>query len=352
MKIDNLTSKMNSAAAILSIPIDRPETLFRGKVGLRSQFLALLKTWHPDVNKDVDAGKVAAHIQALYKAAQVKAESGIWVTPNLLEVPGLDGRIRKLHYRVRHAFELGEMYIGDGIVTYAIDRVHEKLVLRGLKNIGTIRYPDESFKKSLEPLFPKVEHYFESKDHYFVCMRKQKDEILLSDLIDYLGGTIDPKHVAWIMSCLFNLSCFLWVNHMTINGIDTKSVFVSPSKHSLSILGGWWYSAEVDKELIALPPSTHRLASRRMLIDKVASMQFDLESIRALGRTALGDPIGNSLRMCKTIPKPMATFLLLPSTHKPVQEYESWTKVLLDSFGPRKFIELKVSIDDVYPKEN
>jgi len=343
--------QLTSAASILAIPLDQPESLFSDKTNLRARFLSLLKLWHPDVNKDEHAGMVAAHIQALYESAQAKLDKGIWVTPFLLEVPGVDGRIRKIAYRVRDTFELGEIYIGNGIVTYAINRVHEPAVIRALKNIGTIRYPDESFKKSLEPFFPKVEHYFESKDHIFVCMRKHNDEILLSDLIEHLGGKIDPKHVAWIMSCLFNLVCFLWINDMTLNGIDTKAIFVSPAKHAGSILGGWWYSTPKGKRMDSLPPSTYKLASRKLLATKEATTQFDLECIRAVGRAALGDATGDSLRMCKEIPKPMTTFLMLPSTGNPVKEYEAWSKVLVDCFGPRKFVQLNVSIDDVYPKE-
>jgi hypothetical protein len=135
---------------------------------------------------------------------------------------------------------------------------------------------------------------------------------------------------------------------MTINGISPQTVLVSTPTHSLSILGGWWYSAEFGKKLKSLPPDIYRLAPRKLLLDKIAHPFLDLESIRACGRAALGDITGNSFRMDKAIPAPMAAYLALPSSNSAVEEYEIWMKVLEDCFGPRKFVKLEVSPDDIY----
>lgn len=340
-----------SAAFILAIPMDEPERLFKNKNHLRQEYLILLKTWHPDINKDPLAAKVAAHIQALYEKAQEKLTAKIWNPPGLLQLTGRDGRVRTIKYRVKRSFELGEMYVGDTIVTFAIKRCFENLAIAGLRAIGTIRYPNETFRKSLEQYVPKVEHFFETGDYILVCCRKRKDEILLSDLIEHLGGKIDPKHVAWIMSCLFNLASFLQITDLTVNGITPQTVFVSTPTHSLSILGGWWYGAEKGKPLASLPPDVYKLAPRKLLISKQATPSLDLECMRACGRAALGDVTGNSFRMRNDIPKPMAEFLQLPSGSDAVKEYDSWMKVLEDSFGPRKFVKLEVTSDMVYPLE-
>jgi len=339
-----------NASHILAIPLDEPELLFKSKDTIKQELRAFLKQWHPDVNKDPAAPAVAAHINALYSRAELLAAKGSWQTPNLLVLKGKDGRERRIAYRARRPFELGVLYIGDSIATYVVDRKHEALVLSGLRCIGTIRYPTEDFRRSLEPYFPKVEHYFETSDSIVVCMRKRKDEILLSDLIAHLGGKIDPKHVAWIMSCLFNLASFLHINKMAVNGIEPQTVFVSTPTHSLSILGGWWYGIEFGKQLKSLPPAIYKLAPRKLLAEKKATSFLDLEGIRAIGRAALGDITGNSFRMRDDIPKPMASFLVLPNSGNAIKDYEAWGKVLKDSFGPRKFVKLEVVMDDVYPR--
>ena len=337
-----------NAEYILAIPLDEPERLFKHKEILKQDYFSLLKKWHPDLSKDPQANDVLVHVKALYGKAQEKIASKIWAPPGLLELTGIDGKTRKIKYRAKRSFELGDIYVGDTVLTFVIRRAHENLILSGLRAIGTIRYPNEDFRRNLEPYFPKVEHYFETTDHYCVCVRKRRDEILLSDLIQHLGGRIDPKHVAWIMSCLFNLASFLQIQQMTINGISPQTVLVSTPTHSLSILGGWWYSAEFGKKLKSLPPDIYRLAPRKLLLDKIAHPFLDLESIRACGRAALGDITGNSFRMDKDIPAPMAAYLMLPSSNDAVKEYENWVKVLEDCFGPRKFVKLEVSPDDIY----
>lgn len=337
-----------NAEHILAIPIDEPERLFKHKELLKQDYFSLLKKWHPDLSKDPKANDVLVHIKNLYSKAQEKLAGKIWAVPGLLELTGKDGRVRKIKFRAKHSFELGDMYVGDTVLTFVIKRSHEDLVLSGLRSIGTVRYPNEDFRRNLEPYFPKVEHYFDTKDAVVVCFRKRRDEILLSDLIKYLGGRIDPKHVAWIMSCLFNLASFLQISEMTINGISPQTVLVSTPTHSLSILGGWWYSAEFGKKLKSLPPDIYRLAPRKLLLDKIATPFLDLESIRACGRAALGDITGNSFRMSTDIPQPMAAYLVLPSSENAVKEYENWMKVLEDSFGPRKFVKLEVLPEHIY----
>lgn len=339
-----------NAATILKINLDEPERLF-DKRDHAYQYKKLAKEWHPDLNKDPKAADVFAHIGNLYQSALKKLAGGTWSVPGVLSLTGVDGKTRSIKYSVKKTFELGEFYVGNTLVTFAIARAHEHLVLAGLRCVGTIRYPTEDFRKSLEQYFPKVEHYFETRDHIVICVRKRKDEILLTDLLTHLKGKIDPKHVAWLMSSLFNLASFLQINRMCINGIDADAVYVSPSKHSVSILGGWWYAAEFDKPITTLPPSTYKLAPRKLLALKQATPFLDLESIRAIGRLCLGDITGNSFRMAKDLPAPMTSFLQLPSSHSAVADYEAWVKVLEDSFGPRKFVKLDVEPEHIYNKE-
>lgn len=339
-----------NASTILAIPLDEPERLFKVKERLREEYLALVKHWHPDVCRDSNADHVFAHIQALYSHAQDKCTRNLWHPFGSIEIKSLDGKIFRIAYRAKRIFELGEIYIGDKLITFNIARAHEKLVLNGLKRIGTLRYPTEDFRKNMEAYFPKVEKYIDTNDSIVICIRKDENEVLLADLIKYVGGQLDPKHAAWVMSRLYNLACFLELNKMTVNGITVHSVFVSPKKHSASILGGFWYAREVDRTISSLPPDVYNLAPRMLLINKKATPFLDLECIKAIGRTCLGDRTGNSLRMRSDIPKAMANFLIAPSDKSALADYETWDKVLTDSFGPKKFIKLEVGINDIYPK--
>lgn len=339
-----------SAAAILAIPLDQPERLFRLKDGIAEHYRELAKAWHPDINRDPQAAHVFAYIGRLRDEALKRAAGGLWSPPGVLDVTDRYGKRFQIKYRARRKFEMGEMLIGMGILVFIIPRAHEQLVLNGVGQIGRLRYPSKDFQKSLERYMPKVERAFETKDSWVVCIRKEHHEVLLADLIAHLGGRIEPKHVAWIISSLLNLACYLQVSNMTLNALSPSTVFVSPQKHAVSLYGGWWYAQKGGGLLTHLPPATLSLASPRLKALKIAQHELDLASIKAIGRACLGDLAGGSLRTRPDIPSALSQFLLLPPAKSALAEYDSWPKVLEDSFGPRRYHELKITGDDVYPE--
>jgi hypothetical protein len=125
-------------------------------------------------------------------------------------------------------------------------------------------------------------------------------------------------------------------------------VFVSPQCHAASPLGGWWYAARTGSRLKSLPQETFVLLPRSMAASKRADIRLDLESIRAIGRAALGDLTGHTLIGRADLPKPMADYLRLPSSGSAIDDYRAWGQVLDDSFGPRRFVELPVTSSDDY----
>src|ERR1700761_779374 len=73
-----------NANYILSIPLDQPERLFKHQGTIRNDYLQLLKTWHPDLNKDPKANDVTARLHKLYEKAKEKLTSKTWQVPGLL----------------------------------------------------------------------------------------------------------------------------------------------------------------------------------------------------------------------------------------------------------------------------
>lgn len=341
-----------TADALLSIR--EPEGLFPNSLDeAKVLHRQLAMQWHPDRNHTPAASKVLAHINRLYDLAHEKISAGSWRAVGVLALVSSDGREFRLKYLREHPFELGKMFISKKLVTFLVGQEHEDHLLRGLRAIGSIRYPDNRMRADMEKYFPKVEKVVTvgaAHGGSAIVLPKTEDLVLLRDLIAHLGGKIEPRHTAWVVSSLLNLVCFLELTGRTHNGLTPDTVFVSPRYHSAALLGGWWYSVEVGKPMVALPPAVHALASRSMLSSKIANVKLDLESIRAIGRACLGDPSGTGLRMRADVPAPLANWLRLPAPAKAVDDYENWQKVLTDSFGPRRFIKLDgCSGNDVYP---
>ena len=328
-----------TAEAILAIPVTAPFRLFPKDAKERhDQFKVLAKIWHPDV--DGGRPEVFSHISALYDAAENPQPTAH------LEIVSREGKKYNLQYRKMHRFELGSMAIGHNVVAFIIDKTHEDLVLSGLRSIGSVRYPDNRMKEQHSRFVPFVERVVETDTQHVIIIKKTPDVVLLRDLITHLG-VLDPKHVAWIVSSLLNLNCFYEISGFCHNGLSVDTVFVSPQHHAAFPLGGWWYALNVGKTLKYLPPSSHAIAPRDVLRTKKADHRIDLESVRAIARTCLGDSAGGTL--VTSLPKPLSSFLRLPAPKRPIKDYEAWEKVLVDSYGQRRFLKLPVDpASDIY----
>lgn len=340
-----------NAAKILAIPDDEPERLFGDQAQLVAVYHALVKQWHPDLSSDPLAADVTSKLSKLYAQAKRKSADGTWQEPGVRVLRPRDGKTLKLRYRARSKFELGEVLIGSSHVTYVIPHEHEDLVIAGLRAIGTIRFPTPEFKTALEQFFPKTLKVLELADRggWSISLAKDPDDVLISDLMDLMGGRIPAEHVAWMVSSMLNLLSYLGeVNKMTVNGLTPSTVFVNPQRHSASFLGGWWYAASTGSGITALPPETYRLAPNKLRIHKKASPELDLACVKHIARVALGDPSGGSLRTRGDVRKEVAEFLLTPAGRSAVVEYKSWYEVL----GKRKFVPLRVTGNDVYPLNN
>lgn len=247
-------------------------------------------------------------------------------------------------FRRRHEFELGEAFVGLGVLTYLLKPGYEDLAHRGLKAMNSIQYHTPQMRADLEKFFPKERSYVEVKEGTLLVLDKTPDVIMLRDLITHFDGAMDPKHVVWVISSLLNLVCFLSTSGTTHNGLTLENVFVLPKYHSVSILGGWWYSAKVGDTLKTLPPAVYALAPRDLLNSRKADHRLDLESIREIGRVCVGGSSGVA-----ALPRPFANFLRLPAPANPVQDYARWEKVREESYGPRRFLPMNVEGVDVYP---
>jgi hypothetical protein len=339
-----------TASQILAIAPGEPERLFSGDLeSLRREFAVLAKCWHPGRNGSRDAAEVLERVVTLYDAARRKLAAGEWSEPGVLRLNTVTGRSLVLEVKRREKFELGEMVIAVDRVAFLVEREHAILFETGLRRIREIRYPDEKVRADLAVFMPHVQGVYETARRYGAIIAKAGDVVLLKDLVAHMGGQMPPKHTAWVVSSLLNLAAFFEIAGVTHNAISPETVFVSARHHAAYVLGGWWYAAPAGERIELLPEATYAVMPRSMAINKRADIRLDLESIRAVGRTILGDATGLGLVGRKDLPKPMANFLRLPSAKSAVEDYRAWRQALKDSFGPRRFTELPVSFSDVYP---
>lgn len=338
-----------TADDILAIPVDKPELLFTADEDVaKAEYRKLVSSWHPDQNPMVDED-IMAHVNVVYNLAVFRLATDSWVTPGVVVFKTSDGKKFQLKYRATRSFELGDIYVGDNLVAYSLYKDNEDLYNNARKIIKNFRYANDKMKAEMKKLLPEIHSELVTDERLVMLIKKTPDQLLLSDVLAHFSGAMDPKHVAWMISRLYNICCYLQYSKLVHAGITTDSCLISPEFHTVSLLGGWWYAGEAGKKLNALPGVAVEFAPDDVIDEGVSDPKIDLELVHATARQLLGDIIGSKLLMNKNIPPSLITWLRSPSKGNAIEEYRTWyDKAVIDAFGPRRFIELKLTADDIY----
>ena len=339
---------VSKLTAIEILAVTTPEQMFSPDEKVAAiEYRKLSGIWHPDRKSGSDS--VFAQISTMYHKGVEKIKAGTWVIPGLFKFTDIKGKKFEVRYKKHHVFELGDMYIGDYTITYMIHKDSKDLFENAKRVIKGFKFVNDKMKTEISRYLPEIHLENETADRLVLVVKKTPDLILLRDVIDHLGGKMEPKHVAWIMNTIYNIACYMKFSGLTHNSIGIDTYFISPKHHSGALLGGWWYAAPVDTKLVAVPSRTITYAPRDLTSKKVASMKIDSELIRATGREMLGDGNGSKLLSDPSIPNSLLTWVRTAGTGDAYKEYEEWSKkVLKESFGERRFVEMKIQSSDVY----
>jgi len=333
-------------AQILAIPVDMPERLFTGvRPAAKAQWQRLRSKWHPDTNSVNPA--VMAHINALYDRAMDAIDGGTWRGMGQLMFADVRGHNFAFGYLKSEEFELGRAYIGKSVLAYYIRDEYADLVRVAQDHMERhFTFADGHLKAEHSRHLPRLQRLIQVKTGYYLVIEKNPAYLRLSDVLTHLGGKIEERHVAWILSCLYNLNCYLKLAGLVHCDISPRNVFIHPADHDAALFGGWWYARREGERLIALPPRTVQYGTP-LLPDKKAIDRMNSELIKATGRELLGDTIGSRLLSMK-YPKPLVHWLRSTAYLPAFEEYADWSRVLKESYGPRKFVELKLTAEDIY----
>lgn len=325
--------------------------IFRGSAAeIQTLYRKLVQRWHPDRNPDPRAPDVFIRIQTLHGLAtgtRVKAAAVSFETTDM------SGRVFRFQGTAQEPFELGHWGRAAHTLAYHVQADNQDLFENYVRQVRGLTFANEAMRKALEPLLPAVVGAPSGKKDSLVVLKHDPKAIRLRDLYEHTKdaqGRMDPLHVAWIVSNLFNLACYLEHQQLAHHAIDLEALWVVPERHEVALLGGWFYAKRFGETLSALPTSSLAMASAAYRTNKTAAQGFDLELIRAVGRELLGDRRGQRLTD-KHAPKPMIQFLQLPSASTALEDYRRWKEALQASFGPPKFVPMTVSVSHVY-KEN
>lgn len=332
--------------------IKYPSELFSEDIEtMKKQYVELMKIYHPDLNEQKQEYiEVTEKINKLYKEAESNIEKGIWNKPGMIKLRKSDGKYYMMKFRISHNFELGKMYIGNEIVLYLFNEENEKFALNALKQIKNLKYANDDMEKEFSKYMPRIITSFRTVTGKIgIVFEKEEDLILLRDLLTYYKGKVSVNTASWVLSNLYNISCFLHYNELTHNGITIDSYFVSTSRRYGVLIGGWWYSVREGERLLSVAKSIEHLMPYEMKISNKANSLLDLESIRLLGRRLLGDESGDLLSVDGDVPSTLNSWLKAKAGSNPFQEYSTWSNVV-NSIGELKVKRKIIDKDELYKK--
>ena len=312
---------------------------------IKNEYRLLAKQYHPDVYKDAKAHDVLARLNILYAEALDAVALGTWKAENKIFIQSKSGKKIAFKFLSEKTFELGKLYIGRKHVVYLLDKEHKKFYDNAIFQINNLTYANDKMKEEFSRYFPKIEESFETNESkWCLIFSKSEDQFLLEDLLEQQGKSLDAKHVAWVVSRLSNIACYLQYKEVVHNGISLNNCFVSPSHHSISLLGGWWYATKEKQKMIGTQKAIFDIMPLKDKYEKIANPQTDLESIKLLAKLLLNI----KSVVDKTIPQSMLNWLKKGSSSNAIEEFKNWNVALDSAWGARKFIKLEVKEEDIY----
>jgi hypothetical protein len=320
------------------LAIARPEGLFPGDPEQAKKLhRELAKRWHPDVNPGMPVQEVIAHINELYRVTLDKLTSEQWEGPMTLELQTKSGPL-VIQTLASSTFPLGQTVVCAEALYYLISATHQEYFAQAVKVPSHFMYAGDAMRKEFSRYLPNITRTTTLKDgRLLLQVAKTRDLIRLRDILTNVGP-LDPKHVAWMVSSLLNLACYFSYAGIVHHDISPDTYFISPEFHSGALLGGWWYVRHSGDPVKVVPKRTYDAMPFTAKTHKVASTWTDLELIRVTARESLAHDG----------PKPMMAWLHKTNTRSAREQYEEWTGVLKESFGPRRFVKWDLTNDQVY----
>ena len=314
-----------------------------GEDKVRAKYKELVKEWHPDISSHPDSFSVFAKITELYRQALQLLENGQWEKTDYILISKEDGRKIALNYDTCFDFELGTCYVTKTKIVYVLDSDKEKYYKNAINRIKGLSYQDKKMEDELSRFLPAIYQTFQtSNGAYGIVLDKTEDVYPLKNVYEYFDQHMAHKHVAWILSRLCNLTCYLKFSGLVHNGIKINNCFVSPKSHSILLLGGWWYTTKEGESMIGTTKDIFSVMPIAAKSSKKSSSLTDLEAVKLLGRQLLGETNCRKLSMDSSIPKPLIHFLIGGSGNDSYEEFAKWDRALMDSYGERKFISMEI----------
>ena len=275
----------------------------------------------------------------------------------LLSITDLSGKTSQYYCHYAYDIKIGKMYVTEKNIIYVINSAYKKYYDNYIEKTKSFPKLDKNVWKNIEYSLPKVSKHFQTGEGNWVIFIDKPCRIYpLREILNYFNGKLKSEYVASILTRLYNFVCYTDLVGLQHNGITLDNLFFAPGRtikegesftvddmRIVGIYGGWFFATWSDEKLNGVPKEVFEILPHECKQSGFSSFKVDELSIKRVARELLGDSSGDDLI---NIPESLLNWVTTPSCEKNAyEEFCKWEKVIIKSFGKRRFVEMDVSID-------
>lgn len=309
---------------------------------IKQDFRKYSKVIHPDICKEPLADKAMIHLVNLYNQALECLSQGVWQSRHSAII---SPKLILRNVKDISAFELGARYVSDDSVVYVFDNGKTAFRNRYLdmySSMNTFLDRNSEMKVLYKDRIPKITKYLPviSADRSVIMISKQPNEYPMNLFLKAYQDTLTGRDIAWMISRLIDLCCFMKTQNLVMNGFTEENLFICPEHHTIHIYGGLWYTGKIGDRMLGTCKKVYSVMSSKAKTEKICDPLTDIESVRGIcSRLITGKD---------DIPKEMRDWINAGSTDDAIHEYIYWSEMLIKAYGPRKFVKLEVDPREIY----
>lgn len=308
--------------------------IFPDDPGLAQQlYMALMLKYHPDRCDDPRAAEASAVINMLYG----KLKKANTVSEKVFHRAGTQAMT--IQYQMKTEHEYGDEYTGEYGNYFLIRRDAEECFTESPAQSGYFfrEYLPAGVIAQAELFLPYIRDCFRTDEGILIHTAKLPEELPLTRVIDFYGGSLPSRHGAWIISRLLGMCCYAEIRGIVLNCIADENLLISPKEHTVRIGGGWWFAQREGEKLTGVQSAVYDSMPVSSQTDGIARHVTDIECVKAICRRIMPDDA----------PEAILDFAESVSAGSAADEMEKWDNALQKDYGGRKFCKMEVSLPDI-----
>lgn len=248
------------------------------------------------------------------KADGKSNEELLWANAETKHVRLTNGADVTIRYIYENEGSVATTYLTRNNIIYLFKPSESKQAGRMLDALADLQYPAADVK-NLNECFPKLAGRYELEGGGVLVAFERPDNVFPLAMF----GSLEPEHVAWIVSRMENICCVLEYSDLVHSAINEDAVFINPFVHHAILFGEWWRAYD-------------RLEVRGVFRNP------DLRGVRETAKRVLGIHLEEA-------PEQFRRFLDGAPAADAYQDFERWDRVIEEGFGGRRFAKMKVDFE-------